>query len=324
MANLSEKKIKGMSAAEVRQACKKAGIETKGKKLPQLREALIAAQGEGEKSSKKPGKKKAPPKAEAAAKGGGKGKKSKGKSKAEPEPEPEPEEQTESVDLEALEKSVFDKIIAVLTPKMRDIEKRVKALEESSTDAPDDDDDGGDDAPAEIPESLSEFVDEDGDLNLDPDDVDGMKGKTLNDLAAVLGVEFPDDAKNVRAKRSFLKETLEERNGGDDEDEGGEDEDEDEDEDEEDIELIEGPDGETAQKCNDYSDVSVEDEVYIATDGEWFRGTVVSRDKDDDGDEYIHVKCDDGDDAHVYAPEVNDDPVIVGWTYDEEDEDEDE
>lgn len=330
MAKLTKSKIESMKAGEIRKAAAAAGIETKGRKLNEIRDDLIASLGGGGAPKKGKGddkpakgmkkKKKAPPKvaeeeeeeeeevAEKATKAV-KGKKGK-KAKAEPE--------APALDLDSLTEQVLNAVLMKITPKMRDMDKRVSALESaasaSSNAKPKADSSDEEKEAEEVPEELQEFVDEDGDLDISPEDVDGMKGKTLAALAAVLGVEFPEDAKNIRAKREFVKEALSGAGEGDDEEEEEEDEedDEEEEEDEEDG-SVEGPDGESAEPCTDWGELKKNDVVYIETEGAWVLSKVKGVFKDDDGDEYVHVICDDGDEAHCYRPEVNDDPILIGW-----------
>ena len=255
-------KIDKMKPFQVKLACKKAGISVAGKSTDELKEALKAAEGGGKSGKAKGGAAKGA-KASSSAKGGkgakgakaGGSKGGKGGKPAKDDAAP-PSEALETLSALCEEiKSDLGDISTSMGERVKSIEDRLDAIEEllgdddsggdadggGDDDDDDDDDSGGDDDDEEedseelaaAKETLSEFDDGDGGIDVKPDMVKKFKKPQLQALAVYLGIDYPEGGlpKVKKAVAAAVEEALAE---GDDDDA----------DDSEEVPGFEGPSGE--------------------------------------------------------------------------------
>jgi len=279
--------VSKMPAPKLRQLAAELGIETKNVKIPVLRKEVEAHMAAEEKP----------------AKGKAKGKKGLSKGKKAPLRAEKAAEAAETSGLSMEE--ILDTVMAKLTPKMKAIEARVKALEEAAS-ADDSDDDDGE---AAVPDELAEFADEEGGLDINPENVGKLSKAQCDALISYAGLEPDDSVKGLKGKRAFLKEWIESLEQFDDDGNpvGGE--------------TIEGPEGETATPI-DPTELEGGESVYLTEDGEtWIAATVDEEPfgEDDDGDAFLAVTTTDGDEAQIFYGLDEDEQAVrlVGLNADE-------
>lgn len=292
-------KFDKMKPFQVKLACKQAGIKPAGKSTDELRDLLREGGGDESSSKGKPAK---AANGGSSSKGkpakGGKGKPAKDDDDAAP-----PSEALEDLAglVEELKSEVGD-LSTSMSERVDAIEARLDAIEEllgedESGGGGSGDDDGDSEELTAAKEILSDHMDDNGELDIKPDDVKAFKKPELEALAVYLGMDYPEGGL-PKVKKAMVA-AVEEALAGDDDD----------DNDETEVPGFEGPDGEKIVAV-DESIFSVKgwkkkgefhgQTLFIVDAGTVAQVEVSACKKDSDGDMYLDAESESGDKYTLY------------------------